>query len=118
MRFRYICMVLLTIFSLTNFIVEATENLTQKVYISSADLQITDQGIYLYDPAHGYLQIEAVFFDNLGLYTIQLKRPDEEATNKCPNGHAIWCYNPYCRGCAFAWCKFRCKCAEWPFMVH
>ncbi len=114
MRFRSSCLLLLAIFLPFNSKGESTEELSQKIYISSTDLQITDHGIFLYNVDEGYLPVDAVFSDNCGLYIIELRKPSE-ADNKCPNKHQIYCWK--CLGCAVSICKFRCKCVEWPFQV-
>ena len=82
----------------------------QKIYISSADLEITDQGIYLYQVNKGYSLIDSVFFDDYGLYIIEIK--SDKIIDTCFNGHRLWCLR--CNGCALAWCKGRCKCVDWP----
>ena len=91
------------------FGIESAQKKIEKVYVSPEDIHITDRGIYWYDCA-GITLVDAVFFDNQGLYII--KKPSE-VTDKCINGHRIWCWN--CLGCAIPICKFRCKCVEWPF---
>jgi hypothetical protein len=108
MNFRFLSILFIFAFSLS-ISAGATEELLQKVYILAADVQMTDQGIYLDEHNGGFLLVDAVFSDHAGLYVIKPSVADD----RCTNQHDIWCRR--CLGCAVAMCKFRCRCVEWPF---
>lgn len=109
----------LIIFCVFTIKIESRENKV-KVYICERNLHISNQGLYFYDINEGYFPINAVFFDNDGLYIMEsvearIGNKPEHIDNKCPNKHERWCTR--CGGCAVPWCRIgRCKCVEWPFI--
>jgi hypothetical protein len=90
--------------------IDASEGIKQKVYISSHDLKITDNGIFLCD----CYQVDAVFSDDQGLYVITGLK-ESEISDNCINGHPIWCRN--CNGCANPWCFRKCRCVVCPWSM-
>lgn len=117
MNCQSFCIFFLIILTLFNSEVKSSEELPQKTYIRSSDLHITDERMYLYDINEGYLPVDAIFSDDCGIYVIKLKESmkPEVADDKCFNKHKIWCWR--CLGCANVYCRFRCKCVEWPIEV-
>ena len=84
------------------------EVVEDRIYIQPEQLFITHEGIYI------FIQGEQVFVrqlncDESGIYC--MIGDLDKITDKCPNGHKMWCRR--CYGCVTRWCKYRCKCAEW-----
>jgi hypothetical protein len=82
--------------------------LGNKIYITPDQLHFTNDSIYI------YVQDETVFIQQLscdenGIYC--LTEHLDTITDKCTNGHKIWCLE--CWGCPVRYCKFRCKCVTW-----
>jgi len=79
-----------------------------KVYIQPNQLNITDEGIFI--ALHGdQVLVRQLNCDENGIYC--LMECLDKITDKCYNGHKIWCTR--CWGCLVRYCKFRCKCVEW-----
>lgn len=84
------------------------EVIGNKIYIQPDQLHITYGGIFI------FIQGEQVFVqqincDESGIYCLTAHL--DKITDKCYNGHKIWCTR--CWGCVVRECLFRCKCVEW-----
>lgn len=79
-----------------------------KVYVRPEHIHLSTKGIFVLTDT-GRMHIEQLNCDENGIYYVVNKI--DKITDKCPNGHKIWCLR--CGGCVTRWCKFRCKCVEW-----
>jgi hypothetical protein len=84
---------------------EIVEN---KIYIQPEQILITHEGIFVLIEGAQVL-VRQLNCDERGLFCFA--EDLDKITDKCPNGHKIWCGR--CGGCVTRWCKFRCKCVEW-----
>ncbi|HEY4832253.1 MAG TPA: hypothetical protein VIH61_06820, partial [Waddliaceae bacterium] len=84
------------------------EVVDNKVYIQPDQLFITSEGIFLFVQGVQVL-VNQLNCDDHGIYCLvdQL----DTITDKCKNGHKIWCKR--CFGCVVRECLFHCKCVEW-----
>lgn len=79
-----------------------------KIYIRSDQLHITDEGIFILINGKQVF-VQQLNFDENGIYC--LTEHLDKITDKCYNGHKIWCKQ--CFGCIVRYCKFRCICVTW-----
>lgn len=79
-----------------------------KIYIQPNQLNITNEGIFVIVQGEQVL-VPQLNCDENGTYC--LMEYLDKITDKCYNGHKIWCKR--CLGCVVRYCKFRCKCVEW-----
>lgn len=86
---------------------EDSEWFGRKVYIQPNQILISEDGIFVLDNEE-LVSISQLNHDENGMYIV--RRPDK-ITDKCANGHKMWCGR--CGGCVIRWCKFRCICVEW-----
>lgn len=87
---------------------EGSKENKDKIYIQPEQIHISQEGIFIFDNEK-CLRIEQLNCDENGIYVFATEL--DKITDKCPNGHKIWCGR--CGGCVTRWCKFRCKCVEW-----
>lgn len=84
------------------------EALETKTYICPEQIVVSNDGIFIFDNT-SWLRVSQINCDMHGIY-YRSERVDK-ITDKCPNGHKMWCGR--CGGCVVRWCKFRCRCVEW-----
>ena len=87
---------------------EYNEGPEEKVYIQPEQIYISYDGIFIFD-SEGWAHVQQLNCDENGVYYFTENL--DKITDKCPNGHKIWCNR--CGGCVTRWCKFRCVCVEW-----
>lgn len=79
-----------------------------KIYIQPGQVHVSQEGIFIFENEE-LIRIEQLNCDENGIYFFVTEL--DKITDKCPNGHKIWCGR--CGSCVTRWCKFRCKCVEW-----
>lgn len=89
-------------------VLEDNEEVPGKIYIQPEQIFISHDGIFIFDNV-GWARVHQLNCDEIGIYYFSEKL--DKITDKCPNGHKIWCGR--CGVCVTRWCKFRCKCVEW-----
>lgn len=88
----------------------------QKIYVSSEELIISDQGLFLVE-GDDLILLKSIGIDEIGIYVEKLVQDEQIGPLKAPTcvwcGHPIYCERPQgCGGCSNWWCGLRCKCCS------